>query len=86
MKLALLGFLLLCSALANSVVTFSCQNIAGGSKTLLNGGGFRYFTFESQGGSCGDSNGTISFICGASEFKCGSGCLVKVLYEHQPGA
>jgi len=79
MKIAFLGFLLVCSAMANSVVTSSCQNIAGGSRVQLNGGGFRHFVYEFQGIACGDSNSTISFICGASEFKCGAGCLVRIL-------
>jgi hypothetical protein len=84
MKVVLLVLLLACSVLANNVVTFSCKQNQGTYTLLLNGGGFRNFITEDKG-TCVDTKGSYSFICGASEFKC-IGCLEKVTYEHKQGA
>ena len=86
MKIAFVVLLLFCSALANNVVNVNCKQNQGNSFTqLYNGGGFKNFIYEGQG-TCVDTKWTISFICGASEFKCIGGCLEKVVFEHQQGA
>jgi hypothetical protein len=84
MKVALLVLLLACGVLADNVVNAYCKQNQGNYTLLVNGGGFRNFVIDLNG-TCADTKWTISFICGASEFKCIGGCLEKVVFEHKQG-